>query len=81
MIQQLRDYWHASPFVPFDLHLSDGRTLHVPHPDFFSMSPNGGMILVYDDQDHSHLVNPIMLVSVSLKVAPPPQEAATAERK
>ena len=25
---------NASPFVPFNLHLSDGRTIKIEHPDF-----------------------------------------------
>ena len=80
MISTIREYWRANPFVPFKLHLSDGRVLIVPHPDFFTMSPSGGMMIVWDDKEHSHLVNPIVLVSVSLESPKPPAETATAER-
>lgn len=30
----LRDLVRQSPFKPFRLHLSDGKDLRVPHPDF-----------------------------------------------
>ena len=77
MIETLQDYWHQRPFVPFDLHLANGKTLRVPHPDFFWMSRKGGTIIVSDDEDKTHLVNPFGLVSVTLEdQAPNPLEAA-----
>jgi hypothetical protein len=30
----IRDLVHTSPFKPFRLHLADGKTLRVPHPEF-----------------------------------------------
>lgn len=80
MISTIRSYWKATPFVPFALHLSDGRVLNVPHPDFFFMSPNGGFMIVTDDKDQSHVVNPIVLVSVSVAVPQPDAESGTTGR-
>ena len=40
-IQQLRAAYKATPFRPFTLHMADGRSFPVPHPDFLSMSPTG----------------------------------------
>ena len=31
---EIRDLKHTSPFKPFRLHLADGKTLRVPHPEF-----------------------------------------------
>ncbi len=39
----LRELIRARPFVPFILHLTDGRTFEVPHPDFISVSVSGRM--------------------------------------
>jgi hypothetical protein len=80
MIEQLREFWKASPFVPFVLRLADGRHLHVPHSDFFWMTPRGGTIIVHDEQDRSHLVNPIMLVSVDREEPALPIEVGAANR-
>lgn len=32
--KDIRGLIHASPFRPFRLHLADGKSLRVPHPDF-----------------------------------------------
>jgi hypothetical protein len=32
-IEQLRAMHRAQPFVPFDIHLADGRALAVEHPE------------------------------------------------
>ena len=32
--ETISDYLHATPFVPFTVHLTDGRTYVVDHPDF-----------------------------------------------
>ena len=40
-IQQLRATLKAVPFRPFDVHMADGRSFHIRHPDFLLMSPSG----------------------------------------
>src|SRR5262245_10035992 len=40
-LDQIRAAHFARPFRPFFLHLADGRTLHVPHPEFLAYSPAG----------------------------------------
>ena len=66
MISLLRQYWQATPFVPFKIHLADGRTLLVPHPEYFFMSPKGGQIFVSrPDDDEVNLLNPLIIVSVA----------------
>ncbi|HXT12392.1 MAG TPA: hypothetical protein VN873_12585 [Candidatus Angelobacter sp.] len=32
--KEMRELVHQSPFQPFRLHLSGGKDLRVPHPDF-----------------------------------------------
>ena len=66
MISTLRKLWHAQPFVPFTIRLADGRALPVPHPNFFFMSAKGGHMFVADENDEVDLVNPLVIVSVSL---------------
>ena len=36
---RLREALSARPFVPFLLHLPDGRSARVPHPEFVSYDP------------------------------------------
>jgi hypothetical protein len=65
MISTLRQYWHAQPFLPFTIHLANGKSLAVPHPDFFFMSAKGGQIFVSEEDDEVHVLNPLVIVSVS----------------
>ena len=82
MIEELRALWKASPFMPFDLHLSDGRNVKVPHPDFFSMSPQGGMIVAYDQGGKCHIINTSVLVSVTHAASlDEPSSQGSGERK
>lgn len=35
--EQLRKMHQARPFHPFDIHLADGRKLHVSHPELMAV--------------------------------------------
>jgi len=43
-IEQVREMHRAQPFVPFDIHLADGRTLAVAHPENLAFSGAGRCI-------------------------------------
>ncbi|HEY3246335.1 MAG TPA: hypothetical protein VGM03_23570 [Phycisphaerae bacterium] len=45
-IEQLRKMHQATPFQPFDIHLADGRSLPVDHPEFLATDPPGRTISV-----------------------------------
>jgi hypothetical protein len=38
--------YHAQPFQAFDIHLSDGRSLPVEHPEVIAITPSGRIIAV-----------------------------------
>lgn len=37
---------HAAPFQPFTIHVADGRSLPVPHPDFIAIMGSGRSVVV-----------------------------------
>lgn len=43
----LKNYRHAAPFVPFNIVLSSGERVAVPHPDFLTVSPAGTIAHVW----------------------------------
>ncbi len=43
-VEQLRKMHQARPFQPFDIHLADGRSLPVDHPEFLAVTPPGRTI-------------------------------------
>jgi hypothetical protein len=65
-IEHLRAMHQARPFQPFDIHLADGRTLPVDHPEFLSSSVPGRTIAVANKDVDAHEIVDLLLV-VSLK--------------
>ena len=45
-INELRKMLRAEPFRPFEIHLADGRSLSVDHPEFVGQAPSGRTISV-----------------------------------
>lgn len=48
---QLRQVHQARPFRPFSLHLVDGQSVAVRHPEFLAQSPSGRTVIVYGRDD------------------------------
>jgi hypothetical protein len=61
-IDKIRELRHAEPFVPFCLHLPDGREVTVTHPDFIALAPSGRRVSVYHADDSESIID-VMLVS------------------
>lgn len=66
--EELRRLHMAQPFRPFDIHLADGRTLTVDHPEFLAQTPTGRTIAVADAAGVLEIVD--LLLVVSLKPRP-----------
>ena len=43
-VEQLRKLHRATPFKPFEIHLADGRSLAVEHPEVLAIAPPGRTI-------------------------------------
>ena len=43
----LRHPLEAMPFKPFNLHIENGRTLKIQHPDFAMLSPDGWTLVLW----------------------------------
>ena len=55
---------HRKGFRPAEIHLADGRTLKLPHPDYLLLFPNRKSALVFPDGVHSELVDVAAIVRV-----------------
>ena len=56
MISEVRKYWRATPFIPFAIHLSDGREFKVPTFEHMAIHPKGNRAIVFaDDGTHDVL--------------------------
>ncbi len=65
-IQQLRAAHRAAPFRPFTIHMADGRTFHIPHPDFLSMSPSGRTVIVYQEDEEFSILDLLLMTEIEM---------------
>jgi hypothetical protein len=64
-VAQIREVMNAQPFRPFTIHLVDGRSYSVPHPDFVSVSTSlRNRDLTVHDDDGVHLIDLALVVEV-----------------
>ncbi|HVS73735.1 MAG TPA: hypothetical protein VHQ47_21105 [Phycisphaerae bacterium] len=75
-VEQLKNVHGAIPFRPFTIHMADGRSFRVDHPEFLSRSPSGRTIVAHQ-QDETFSVLDLLLVS-ELEVHPPQQSSRDA---
>ena len=52
----VKEFAKSVPFKPFIIRMNDGREFRIDHPDYVSVSPKGGKVIVYtSDDDETHL--------------------------
>ena len=49
MIQRIRELLHQSPFVPFVIRTTDGRSIMVPTTDHVAISGKFSVVVTHDD--------------------------------
>ena len=64
MTDTVRDFMRADPFVPFLIKTSDGKQYRVRHPDYVSISPKGGRVSVFPDEDNVTILSALHIVAV-----------------
>ena len=64
-IEELRQRHKATPFVPFDIRLADGRSFRVKSPEFLAQSP-GGRTLYLATSDGLEIIDLLVVVSLSI---------------
>ncbi|CAN5595841.1 hypothetical protein BH20VER1_BH20VER1_14050 [soil metagenome] len=62
MTDEIRRRLHATPFVPFQIRVADGREYEVASADHAQVSPKGGRVSVWTDEDQHYLL-PALLIS------------------
>jgi hypothetical protein len=65
-IEQLEAYYRARPFRPFRLHLADGTSVHVPHPEFLSRTPGGRTITVYTGPESAEILDLLLVTKITV---------------
>jgi len=60
----VREFARATPFVRFVIQMNDGRRFLIRHPDYVSVSPKGGKVIVYDDTENETHLSGLLVASV-----------------
>ena len=63
-VESLRDAQHRQPFIPFSIHMADGKSILVPHPDFISIHPTGRVVFVHKENGGSHLLDRMLMTQI-----------------
>lgn len=63
-IQQLRAAHQAKPFRPFNVHMADGRSFPVPHPEFLSMSPTGRTVIIFQENEEFSILDLLLMTEI-----------------
>ena len=67
-VEQIRKMHQGKPFQPFEIHLADGRSLPVDHPECLAIAPPGRTIGVGLNDGTIEIVD--LLLVTSLKPRP-----------
>lgn len=66
-VEQLRSLHQSRALQPFDIHLADGRSLPVDHPEFLAITPPGRTIGVALHDGTIDLVDRLLFTSLKPK--------------
>lgn len=62
MTKAIRERLAAQPFLPFVVHTADGREYKIPTPEHAHVSPHGGRVSIWMDDDTEYIL-PSLLIS------------------
>lgn len=65
VIESIRGFNRAVPFVPYEVRMNGGESYAVPHPDFISISPRGSFVVIIDKHDRPHHLSALLIERVA----------------
>ena len=66
-IEKLREFYQATPFRPFVLHLADGQEIPVVHREYFAAAPSGRTLAIYQPDDTFNLIDLLLVTDIEVK--------------
>lgn len=66
MTSDIRQHLAAQPFIPFTVHVADGREYRIPTPDHAHVSPKGGRVSIYTDDEREFILPALLISEVAL---------------
>lgn len=65
--EQLRLLHHAKPFIPFVIHLADGTSVPVRHPELLLISQGGRTVIVNLEGEQMAIVDVLLITKLSME--------------
>ncbi len=66
-IKEFKAWSQAQPFVPFTIHLADGREILVPHPDYVFVPPIGHDVIVVHPEGGMNFIDVSLVTDLERK--------------
>jgi hypothetical protein len=61
---EIRKLFEATPFLPFRVHMANGKSVDVPHSDFMHLSPTGRRLIVDRPDDTFEIIDVLLVTSL-----------------
>lgn len=65
LVEAIREFNRAVPFVPYEIRTNGGERLRVPHPDFILVSPRGSWVIVTDQQERPRHISSLLIEEIA----------------
>ena len=77
-VEQFKTVHGARAFRPFTIHMGDGRSFRVDHPEFLSRSPSGRTVIVHQPDDSFSILDMLLITELEVHPAAPTGREAAA---
>jgi hypothetical protein len=68
--EQLKATLRQQPFRPFTIRMVDGRSFHVPHPEWAIVSPSGRTAVVFEPDDSNSVLDVMLMSELQIPADP-----------
>lgn len=65
--ERLRALHQSQPFHPFTIHMSDGRSLPVKHPELLAVAPTGRWAMVISPDESTDYIDILLVTDLEVK--------------
>lgn len=69
-IETMRAAYKSQPFIPFTIHLADGRSVPVMHPEFILAVPSGRTLIVCQPDDKMDIIDLLLVTDLVMRAQP-----------
>ena len=63
-VADIRRVYEATPFEPFRVHMANGKSADIPHPEFMHLFRSGRRLIVEYPDDSWEIIDPSLVTSI-----------------